>query len=60
MALSKTQNKRLGAILAVMTNDSVPNDAIEILVKEGFIQHKDNNLSLTDKGIDEKNMISSI
>ncbi len=60
MALSKTQNKRLGAILAVMTNDSVPNDAIEILVKEGFIQHKDNNLSLTDKGIDEKNRLCTL
>jgi predicted transcriptional regulator len=60
MALSKTQNKRLAGILAVMTNDNVPYEAIEGLVKEGFIENKNDDLQLTDKGLDEKNRLCTL
>ena len=37
MALSKTQNKRLGAILSVMFEEDVPRCALEDVIDEGFV-----------------------
>ena len=37
MALSKTQNKRLGGILTVMFKEELPQEVEQELVKEGFV-----------------------
>ena len=60
MALSKTQNKRLGAILSVMFEDEIPQDILIGVVKDGFVEKNDNTFQLTDKGIDEKNRLCTL
>ena len=57
MALSKTQNKRLGALLSVMFNDSIPSDLCNDLVVEGYLAVDGNDFKLTEKGLDEKNRL---
>ena len=60
MALSKTQNKRLGGILTVMFKEELPQDVEQQLVQEGFVEKNDSNIQLTDKGIDEKNRLCTL
>ena len=38
MALSKTQNKRLGALLSVMFNEEVPSEVVNELIKLEFLE----------------------
>ena len=54
MALSKTQNKRLGSLLSIMFNDSVPSDIVNDLIKDGYLEVVENDFKLTEKGLDEK------
>ena len=37
MALSNTQNARLGAILSVMANEEVPEEYLKKVVDDGFV-----------------------
>ena len=60
MALSKTQNKRLGALLSVMFNDSIPSDLCNDLVVEGYLAVDGNDFKLTEKGLDEKNRLCTL
>tara|TARA_R110000744_G_scaffold32267_2_gene75560 strand:+ start:201 stop:431 length:231 start_codon:yes stop_codon:yes gene_type:complete len=60
MALSKTQNKRLGLILSVMFNDDTPEELLSDVIKDGFVEKIDNNFQLTDKGIDEKSRLCTL
>jgi hypothetical protein len=60
MALSKKQNKRLGAILSVMFNEETPNEVVQEVVSLGFVEEKEGNLSLTTKGLDEKNRLCTL
>tara|TARA_R100001510_G_C7604326_1_gene169961 strand:- start:135 stop:365 length:231 start_codon:yes stop_codon:yes gene_type:complete len=60
MALSKTQNKRLGAILSVMFEEDVPRCALEDVIDEGFVSENDQKYKLTDKGLDEKNRLCTL
>jgi hypothetical protein len=60
MALSKTQNKRLGGILTVMFKEELPQDVEQQLVQEGFVEKNDSDIQLTDKGIDEKNRLCTL
>lgn len=60
MALSKTQNKRLGGILTVMFNEELPQDVEQQLMQEGFVEKNDSNIQLTDKGLDEKNRLCTL
>ena len=60
MALSKTQNKRLGGILTVMFKEELPHDVEQQLVQEGFVEKNDSDIQLTDKGIDEKNRLCTL
>ena len=60
MALSKTQNKRLGGILTVMFKEELPLEVEEELVKEGFVKKNDSDIQLTDKGLDEKNRLCTL
>ena len=60
MALSKTQNNRLGLLLSVMFNEDTPKELLANVVKEGFVEKNDNNYQLTDKGIDEKSRLCTL
>ena len=60
MALSKTQNNRLGLLLSVMFNEDTPEELLVDVVKEGFVKKNDNNFQLTDKGIDEKSRLCTL
>jgi len=60
MALSKTQNKRLGGILTVMFKEELPQEVEQELVQEGFVEKNDSDIQLTDKGIDEKNRLCTL
>ena len=60
MALSKTQNKRLGGILTVMFKEKLPQDVEQQLVQEGFVEKNDSIIQLTDKGLDEKNRLCTL
>ena len=60
MALSKTQNKRLGGILTVMFKEELPQEVEQELVEEGFLEKNDSDIQLTDKGLDEKNRLCTL
>jgi predicted transcriptional regulator len=60
MALSKTQNKRLGSILGVMFNDSLSEEILDSLTNEGYIKLEDSKYVLTDKGLDEKQRLCTL
>ena len=60
MALSKTQNKRLGAILSVMFEEDVPRCALEDVIDEGFVNESEEKYTLTEKGLDEKNRLCTL
>ena len=60
MALSKTQNKRLGVILSVMFKEETPQELLQDVLELGFIEKVDNTFQLTDKGIDEKNRLCTL
>ena len=60
MALSKTQNKRLGGILTVMFKEELPQEVEQELVQEGFLEKNDSDIQLTDKGLDEKNRLCTL
>ena len=60
MALSKTQNKRLGGILTVMFKEELPQEVEQELVQEGFVEKNDSDIQLTDKGLEEKNRLCTL
>tara|TARA_R110000782_G_scaffold155069_1_gene247380 strand:- start:47 stop:277 length:231 start_codon:yes stop_codon:yes gene_type:complete len=60
MALSKTQSKRLGAILSVMFKENPPVSLLTDVISLGFVEEHDNNFQLTDKGVDEKNRLCTL
>ena len=60
MALSKTQNKRLGVILSVMFKEETPQELLQDVIRHGFVEKVDNTFQLTDKGIDEKNRLCTL
>ena len=60
MALSKTQNKRLGVILNVMFKEETPTALLQDVVQLGFVEKVDDTFQLTDKGVDEKNRLCTL
>ena len=60
MALSKTQTKRLGGILSVMFGDEIPSDNLTDLIQQGYIKVDGQSYRLTDKGLDEKNRLTTL
>ncbi|QDP49509.1 MAG: hypothetical protein GOVbin3695_38 [Prokaryotic dsDNA virus sp.] len=60
MALSKTQNKRLGSILSVMFKEDVPNNILTDLIQGGYVKLVEKDYVLTDKGKDEKNRLCTL
>tara|TARA_Y100000361_G_C11154190_1_gene343058 strand:- start:230 stop:505 length:276 start_codon:yes stop_codon:yes gene_type:complete len=60
MALSKTQQKRLGSILGFMFNQEMPSDIVNELIQDGYVEVKGNGFKLTPKGLDEKNRLTTL
>lgn len=60
MALSKKQNKRLGAILSVMFEEETPQEHLKEIVADGFVAQNGDDLSITPKGLDEKNRLCTL
>ena len=60
MALSKTQNRRLGSILSIMFKEEIPESAIVQILKDGLIERQGDDFILTAKGIDEKNRLCTL
>ncbi len=60
MALSKTQNKRLGVILSVMCNEETPQELLHEVIQDGFVQRSEDSFCLTEKGLDEKNRLCTL
>lgn len=60
MALSKTQQKRLGSILGFMFNQDMPSEVVTNLVKDGYVEVDGESFKLTPKGLDEKNRLTTL
>ena len=60
MALSKRQNKRLGAILSVMFEEDTPKEHLQEVVRDGFVSVEGESFRLTEKGMDEKNRLCTL
>lgn len=60
MALSKNQSKRLGILLAVISNESMPADLLGQVISNDMAVFKDGRYLLTTSGIDEKNRLCTL
>ena len=60
MALSKKQNKRLGAILSVMFEEDTPKEHLQELVANGFVTKEGEDVSITPLGLSEKNRLCTL
>ena len=60
MPLSKKQNKRLGAILSVMFDEDTPQEHLKEVIEGGFVKKNGKDLSITEKGLDEKNRLCTL
>ena len=60
MALSKTQNRRLGTLLAVMFAEELTEDDLEDVIKDGLVVTDNDQFCLTAKGLDEKNRLCTL
>ena len=61
MALSKRQSSRLGALLAVMSKEDVPEPYLSEIIASGLVSRLYNGrLELTDYGLDEKNRLCTL
>ena len=60
MALSKKQNKRLGAILSVMFQEETPQEHLKDIVNDGFVAKEEEGFAITPNGLDEKNRLCTL
>jgi hypothetical protein len=60
MGLSKSQSKKLGVLLAVISNESMPPELLEQAISDGLTAFKDGKYLLTSSGIDEKNRLCTL
>tara|TARA_R110000765_G_scaffold21927_5_gene56391 strand:+ start:591 stop:818 length:228 start_codon:yes stop_codon:yes gene_type:complete len=60
MALSKKQNQRLGAILSVMFKEETPPAVVGQIITDGFAEKSNDSVSITPKGLDEKNRLCTL
>ena len=60
MALSKTQNRRLGALLSVMFAEELTEDDLVDVLKDKFVEEEKGNFKITQKGLDEKNRLCTL
>ena len=50
MALSKTQNRRLGMLLSVMFMEDLTEDDLQEVIKDQLVEEKDGFFKVTEKG----------
>ncbi len=60
MALSKTQNRRLGALLSVMFAEELTEEDLVDVLKDKFVEEEKGNFKITQKGLDEKNRLCTL
>lgn len=60
MALSKTQNRRLGTLLAVMFAEELTEEDVQDVIREGLVVVEADDFYLTAKGLDEKNRLCTL
>ncbi len=60
MALSKTQNRRLGALLSVMFAEELTEDDLKDVIKDKFVEEEKGLFKITQKGLDEKNRLCTL
>ncbi len=60
MALSKTQNRRLGALLSVMFAEELTEQDLVDVLKDNFVEEEKGNFKITQKGLDEKNRLCTL
>ncbi len=60
MALSKTQNRRLGALLSVMFAEELTEEDLVDVLKDNFVEEEKGNFKITQKGLDEKNRLCTL
>jgi hypothetical protein len=60
VALSKTQNRRLGALLSVMFAEELTEEDLVDVLKDNFVEEEKGNFKITQKGLDEKNRLCTL
>jgi hypothetical protein len=60
MALSKTQNKRLGILLSVMFSEELTEEDIEEVIDQGLVEKVHDNFLITEAGLSEKNRLCTL
>ena len=60
MALSKTQNKRLGILLSVMFSEELTEEDIEEGIDQGLVEKVHDNFLITEAGLSEKNRLCTL
>ena len=60
MALSKTQSRKLGIILAVMFREELDDIYITEMIEGGYVELDGRDYVLTAKGLDEKNRLCTL
>ena len=60
MALSKTQNRRLGALLSVMFAEELTEEDLVDVLKDNFVEEDKGHFKITQKGLDEKNRLCTL
>ena len=60
MALSKTQNRRLGMLLSVMFMEDLTEDDLQEVIKDQLVEEKDGFFKVTEKGFSEKNRLCTL
>ena len=60
MALSKTQNKRLGILLSVMFSEELTEEDIEEVIDQGLVEKVHVNFLITEAGLSETTRICTL
>tara|TARA_B100000212_G_C27368387_1_gene531398 strand:- start:1698 stop:1940 length:243 start_codon:yes stop_codon:yes gene_type:complete len=60
VALSKTQNKRLGILLSVMFAEELTDDDVKEVVEQNLVEKVHGNYMITEKGLSEKNRLCTL
>tara|TARA_R100000773_G_scaffold40347_1_gene36245 strand:- start:893 stop:1150 length:258 start_codon:yes stop_codon:yes gene_type:complete len=60
MALSKTQSRKLGILLAIMFDDDIDDTYIQEMIVGGYAKLDGRKYVLTPSGLDEKNRLCTL
>jgi hypothetical protein len=60
MGLSKNQSRKLGTLLAIISNESLPPEILQKTISDGLAVFNDGRYFLTPAGLDEKNRLCTL